>query len=534
MSSLNFDRVRVVQEPGQAAVVESDDCELLDMNAIRKIFSSATNSVLPQTRLRQILQFDGKYLKVDDDKAYLVPKEGCHVVGFGKAVIGMAAEFQRIVQPHNIQKAVLSVPKGICDTMITAGHPEFIPEPQEGLHILEGAHNNIPDHEAFEASKVIAKMAESLKNDSDLLFVLISGGGSALLPSPIYPLTLNDKASLTKKLSRSGATIQELNAVRIQLSNLKGGKLAKLAKPAQVVSFILSDIIDDPMELISSGPTVLMPNLPNALDILQKYNISIDDHVRQALEKQNSPKNIITNNMNAEDNNVNNVHNILIGTNKIALETCYREAIDHGFEETIILTSRLSGEAQKVGALFGQLIYQFCNSGNNLDLLQVKNILVKLNTDEEVINKIVEKISAADKNFVKMPLCFLAGGETTVEVQGSGKGGRNQEMAMATMIEYQYLISKHKKTREINPKKVQFTFLSAGTDGIDGPTNAAGAIVNQKSFTESEKQGLDPIKYLKNNDSNTYFNLLNGGKNLVVTGHTGTNVMDIQIILIHP
>ena len=527
MSTLNFDRVRAVQQPGKAIVVGSD------MNqTIRKIFLSATNSVLPQTRLRQILQFDGKYLNVDaggDKKTYLVPKGGCHVVGFGKAVIGMAAEFQRIVKPHNIQKAVLSVPKGICERMITSGHSDFIPEPQEGLHILEGAHNNIPDQEAFEASKMIAKVAENLKNNTDLLFVLISGGGSALLPSPISPLTLDDKASLTKQLSRSGATIQELNAVRIQLSNLKGGKLAKLAKPAQVVSFILSDIIDDPIELISSGPTVLMPNLPNALTILQNYNISIDDHIRQALEK-NSPKNS-TNDI-SEDND--NVHNILIGTNKIALETCYKEAVDHGFDETIILTSRLSGEAQKVGALFGQLIYQFCYSGNgNLDLLQVKNILAKLNTDEEVINEIVEKAGSNDKNFVKMPLCFLAGGETTVEVQGTGKGGRNQEMAMATMIEYQYLISQN-NFRENDPPKVEFTFLSAGTDGIDGPTNAAGAIVNQNSFSESESQGLDPIKYLKNNDSNTYFNLLNEGKNLVVTGHTGTNVMDLQIILIRP
>ena len=528
MSTLNFDRVRAVQQPGKAIVVGSD------MNqTIRKIFLSATNSVLPQTRLRQILQFDGKYLNVDaggDKKTYLVPKGGCHVVGFGKAVIGMAAEFQRIVKPHNIQKAVLSVPKGICARMITSGHSDFIPEPQEGLHILEGAHNNIPDQEAFEASKMIAKVTENLKNDTDLLFVLISGGGSALLPSPISPLTLDDKASLTKKLSRSGATIQELNAVRIQLSNLKGGKLAKLAKPAQVVSFILSDIIDDPIELISSGPTVLMPNLPNTLTILHKYNISIDNHIRQALEK-NSSKNS-TNYISEEDND--NVHNILIGTNKIALETCYKEAVDHGFDETIILTSRLSGEAEKVGALFGQLIYQFCNSGNgNLDLLQVKNILVKLNTDEKVINEIVEKV-ANDKNFVKMPLCFLAGGETTVEVQGTGKGGRNQEMAMATMIEYQYLISQNNFRENENPPKVEFTFLSAGTDGIDGPTNAAGAIVNQNSFSESECQGLDPIKYLKNNDSNTYFNLLNEGKNLVVTGHTGTNVMDLQIILIRP
>ena len=196
MSTLNFDRVRVVQQPGKAIVVGSD------MNqTIRKIFLSATNSVLPQTRLRQILQFDGKYLNVDaggDKKTYLVPKGGCHVVGFGKAVIGMAAEFQRIVKPHNIQKAVLSVPKGICERMITSGHSDFIPEPQEGLHILEGAHNNIPDQEAFEASKMIAKVAENLKNNTDLLFVLISGGGSALLPSPISPLTLDDKATLTK------------------------------------------------------------------------------------------------------------------------------------------------------------------------------------------------------------------------------------------------------------------------------------------------------------------------------------------------
>ena len=199
----------------------------------RQLFFKSTNSVLPNVRIRQLLKFDGKNkLKVDGiDRVFHIPQDGCHVVGFGKAVIGMAAELQRILKPENIQKMVLSVPYGISSQLISSGQKNQIPCPQPGLFLNEGAKNNIPDSNSLKTSQMISETVSDLKS-SDLVIVLVSGGGSALLPAPKPPLTLEEKAKLTAKLSKAGASIQELNSVRIQLSQLKGGKLARKAQPA--------------------------------------------------------------------------------------------------------------------------------------------------------------------------------------------------------------------------------------------------------------------------------------------------------------
>ena len=486
----------------------------------RQLFAKGVNSVLPHVRLKQMLQFDGKnIIKVQGvDQEFVVPNEGCHVVGFGKAVIGMAAELQRILKPENIQKMILSVPHGISDQLRSSGQHFQLPVPQPGLTLNEGAKGNIPDDIALKSSKMILESISDLKA-SDLVIVLISGGGSALLPAPRPPLCLDDKAKLTAELSKAGASIQELNSVRIQLSELKGGKLARKAQPAQVLGFILSDIIGDPLELISSGPTIIPKEIANisVLDILKKYNIASEVCIQEALKT----------NINV-DLNVSkfseNVVNVLIGSNKIALEACRHNAIDEGFD-TYVLSHELDGEAKLVGGCYGTLAFLASHDTAASNLDEIKTMLENLKVKDESVKTSIINCIANDK-----PLCLISGGETTVKVNGNGKGGRNQEMVLAAMIKYQELVSKHGNLS----RKAEFSFLSAGTDGIDGPTDAAGALAYHGMISEYQKQGLDPYKYLNDNDSYSFFKNLGNGKDLIITGHTGTNVMDLQILLIQP
>ena len=455
-----------------------------------RIFKEATKSVLPHNRIRNLLKIQGNQLKIQN-QTYDIPKDGITIVGFGKAVIGMAAELQRQLKPEQIKVAILSVPHGIQDCL----QPDQIPQASEKFKIFHGAKNNIPDEAAMKSATNIKETVEKLTTE-DLLIVLVSGGGSALLPLPIDPLNLEDKIQLTKNLSSKGANIQELNSVRIHLSELKGGKLAQKSK-AKVLSLILSDIIDDPIELISSGPTVEPKKLQNPIEIIEKYDLKIKPEI---LKKLNQKQTI---------GHLDHVQNVLIGNNKIALKTGLEEATKSNFQ-SFILTSRLSGEAKLVGKYFANLAF----NAEIQDYGKVEYFLQKLQTEPETINDIIEALKRRSGN----PLCLITGGETTVKVIGSGKGGRNQEMVLSFLMELSKLCPTQKST-----------FLSAGTDGIDGPTDAAGAIISTPIITN---ESLNLKDYLYNNDSYSFFERFQNGQNLIKIGHTGTNVMDIQMLLI--
>ena len=455
-----------------------------------RIFKEATKSVLPHNRIRNLLKIQGNQLKIQN-LTYEIPKDGITIVGFGKAVIGMAAELQRQLKPEQIKVAILSVPHGIQDCL----QPDQIPQASEKFKIFHGAKNNIPDEAAMKSATNIKETVEKLTTE-DLLIVLVSGGGSALLPLPIDPLNLEDKIRVTKNLSSKGANIQELNSVRIHLSELKGGKLAQKSK-AKVLSLILSDIIDDPIELISSGPTVEPKNLQNPIEIIEKYDLKIKPEI---LKKLNQKQTI---------GHLDHVQNVLIGNNKIALKTGLEEATKSNFQ-SFILTSRLSGEAKLVGEYFANLAF----NAEIQDYGKVEYFLQKLQTEPETINDIIEALKRRSGN----PLCLITGGETTVKVIGSGKGGRNQEMVLSFLMELSKLCPTQKST-----------FLSAGTDGIDGPTDAAGAIISTPIITNESLKLKD---YLYNNDSYSFFERFQNGQNLIKIGHTGTNVMDIQMLLV--
>lgn len=478
--------------------------ELLAMKKyVINIFRECVKSVLPRNIVKNTLKFDSKTLYVKGNR-FFVPKN-IYVVGFGKAVLEMALEVEKILN-GSLKKAVISVPFG------TRRHIN-----NSQVCIMEAAHNNIPDQHSVENTNCIINTITSME-DNDILIVLISGGGSALLCSPTVPLS--DKILTTNLLSSHSATIEQLNTVRKALSHVKGGKLINLVKKSTVISLILSDIIGDPLSAIASGPTV--PNnesnyLP--IEIIKRFNLldEIPSTVLNALE-QNKPCNYI---------NFERVHNYVIGNNSIALQT--------GIEYTkndytsILLTKSLQGTVAQVSKFYSNLIIFVCHvyldPKNVNEGLKNELILYTSKVDKEIdIDMLICKVIEASSN--KSGLCILNGGEPTVKVQGTGLGGRNQELALRISVN----IERHSSFL----KQFDILFFSGGTDGIDGPTDACGAFAYPGLADTAQFQGLNPLQFIENNDSYRFYSLYNDGEDLFKIGHTGTNVMDLHVLIIKP
>mgnify|MGYP001767110960 CR=1 FL=1 len=348
------------------------------------------------------------------------------------------------------------------------------------IEIYEAGHP-VPDEKGVEATRKAIEMLK-VADAKTLILCLISGGGSALLVSPKDGLSLDDKQTVTNLLLKAGASISELNMLRKHISDIKGGRLAEYAYPAKVISFILSDVVGDSLDVIASGPT--SPDSTTyamALEVIDKYRLrrKLPAPVRDILcagvegRIDESPK--------EGSQALAGVENILVGSNRKAAVAAKEKAIELGYDTTI-LSTELQGEATDTGRW-----------------LATKAMEARASLQESNGKKI----------------CLISGGETTVTVRGTGKGGRNTELALAFALEIAGIEG--------------ITFLSAGTDGTDGPTDGAGAIVTGETIQNARSIGFDPLKYLKNNDSYTFFSRTG---ELLVTGPTGTNVMDIQIVLI--
>jgi len=325
-----------------------------------------------------------------------------------------------------------------------------------------------PDEGSLRAGQAIAELLVET-TERDLVLALISGGGSALLELPVPGVTLTELQLLTDQLLRSGATINEFNCVRKHLSRLKGGGLARLAAPARVLALILSDVIGDPLDVIASGPTVPDPTtVADARDILKRRNVisGLADSFRE------TPK--------PGDPIFARVTNRLIGSNAMAREAAAEAARSLGFNvelpEPIV-----QGEAREWGT---ELVRHLVSQRH-----QVSNL----------------------------PLALIYGGETTVIVKGNGVGGRNQELALAAAI-----------ALEGAARRVMIA--SVGTDGVDGPTAAAGAAATPESTARARALGLDPQAMLENNDSHSFFSALG---DCIITGPTGTNVNDLVLVLMY-
>ena len=344
--------------------------------------------------------------------------------------------------------------------------------PLERIKITEAGHPT-PDANGFAGAAEVLQLAQRA-GERDLVLCLLSGGGSALLADCPEGSSPEDVAQMNRLLVRSGADISEINAVRKHLSEIKGGQLARAAQPARVLSLILSDVIGDPLDVIASGPTVPDASTFNdALAVIEKYGLqeeapqSLLRRLREGAAgwRAETPK--------PGDALFENVQNGIIGNNVIALEACRKKAASLGFSAQVV-TASLSGDSAAA------------------------------------VRQILEAAWRASAS-----TCLIFGGETTLQVTGAGQGGRNQHLALAAAIQL--------------ADKPGITFLAAGTDGTDGPTDAAGAVVDSATTPSARGGGIDPVHCLKTFDSHPFFRRAGGH---IITGPTLTNVMDIVIVLV--
>ncbi|XP_075153426.1 glycerate kinase [Haematobia irritans] len=469
---------------------------------------SATNNYnlvphsLPGKDNKKYIQLQGKYVDLTGKR--------CYAVGFGKAVLGMAVQLEEALGSF-LHQGIISIPKGSRQQFQNLKH--MCLKDDTIFRVYEGAENNHPDDIALQAAKEIKELAKNL-NENDILFVLISGGGSALLPLPKANLKLQEKMKLIKDLSNQGASIQEMNQVRIALSSIKGGQLAATASQASaVISFVISDIVGDPVDLIASGPTWVSRTQRQTTprEILEKYNLwnGISDHIKTLLEDNNN-------------NQAFQLHNnsiYVVGDNRVATSMAVNEAMQYGYIPFIASTS-IQGDVSslvKIYDCFLKAISEFLDG-----LIGEYKLSQKFPFDSRVFQHFVKTLLMCQRT--QKPLLLITAGEPTIKVCGNGVGGRNQEMALRMAL---------KLYQDQRLKNV--CFLSAGTDGIDGPTTAAGALACSdviKDFLKTPSNDFHVLqRMLDNNDSYNFYKNLKQGDYHVITGHTGTNVMDIHLFL---
>ena len=388
------------------------------------------------------------------------------VLGAGKASSQMARALERRLGNRIAGGAVVT----------QYGHAERC----RYIEILEAAHP-VPDISGVEASRKIEKWAAAARKE-DMVIFLLSGGGSALMPAPAPGISLADKQSVTTSLLRAGAPIEALNCVRKHLSELKGGNLARKIFPARMNVLLVSDVIGDPLDVIGSGPAAGdSSTFAEAKAYLQRYGVfrEIPEAIRKRIAS--GCQHEIPDTPAPGDKIFRRVNHHIVANNKIALEAAYNKAKSMGYAVEMRTTS-LSGEASEAGKSIAG---------------DAKRIL-------------------GDSRKKHAPTCLLYGGETTVQVLGDGLGGRCQELALSFAIEIRGYEN--------------VCLLAAGTDGRDGPTEAAGAIVDGRTAKITQNQGLDPNVFLRNNNS---YNFFRRRRACMFTGPSGTNVMDLMIVLVN-
>lgn len=427
-------------------------------------FRAGVAAADPQTAVERCLSnSDHRYFHSNNDTKV-------HIIAFGKAACAMA----------KAARQAIAIDKQIEPGIIVTTYDNATPI--DGFEVI-GASHPLPDQNGLHAAaKIVEKCRNAKKNE--WVLALISGGGSALLPCPVEGVSLADKIAATELLLACGATINQINCVRKHLSKIKGGGLARLAAPADLQALILSDVPDNDLSAIASGPTVAdTSTFADAVEVFKSKRVwdKTPFTVKNYLEAGIAGLQPET--LKPGEPIFNQTTQTLIGSNSISVDAVFSAAQQQNYVTTIY-SKQLAGDARTVAEQW---------------LMDCKNRL------EQGLNHASAEI---------------AGGETTVTLIGNGKGGRNQEMALAFAL----AVEKHALPCE-------WTFLSAGTDGRDGPTDAAGGIVNKQTLNKIRSAGIDPETALLNNDSYTALHAANA---LVMTGATGTNVADLQILLLHP
>ncbi|MBW2598298.1 MAG: glycerate kinase [Deltaproteobacteria bacterium] len=419
----------------------------------KEIFAGCLSAVDPYKAVKRFVHLDGNRLLVGmqgepETELNLSKFDRISLVGAGKATAPMAGAIEDMFKKR-IRKGLINVKYGFTQelavTEITeAGHP-------------------VPDENGIKGTGKILDFLQKA-GEKDLIFSLISGGGSALLPHPGGNITLSDKQEITRQLLACGASINEINAVRKHMASSKGGQMARAAFPATVINLMLSDVVGDKMDVIASGPFV--PDTSTFKDvwgIFKKYDLKnipavIHKHMKAGLDGQipETPK--------ENDRIFDRVFNFIVGSNILALEAASKKAK----KEVARVHTAVAKEIVKTGRP------------------------------------------------IPAPACIISGGETTVTIRGDGLGGRNQEFCLAACLD---LV-------ELPPRVV---ILSAGTDGNDGPTDAAGALVDPFTVTRGKDAGMEADEFLNRNDAYHFFEKT---KDLLMTGPTHTNVMDVRIVLV--
>ncbi len=449
----------------------------MNVSSVDRIVRAALERVDPVRMITDCTSVDGQVLsiktEVDTLSFDLSEYENILVIGAGKATASMALGVEQVLGDR------------ITDGCIVVKYDHV----QNLKHIaLREAGHPVPDERGVAASRELVQKAQRA-DEKTLCLVLISGGGSALLTLPTSvdgtEVTLEDIQKTTELLLDAGTPIQEINCVRKHLSAVSGGRLCSTLYPATTVSLILSDVVGDDLESIASGLTAPdTTTFSDAVRIAERYRIldRLPGSVRATLEA--GVRGNINETPKPGNKSFERVNNVLIGTNALALDAARREAERLGYS-TIVLTSQLTGEAREIAKFF---------SGTARDLVRFGQPVAK-------------------------PACILAGGETTVTLKGSGKGGRNQEMALAFLGE---VIARPDAFEGV-------TFLSAATDGNDGPTDAAGAFASVALARVAAEAGLSVDETIQQSDSYHFYEKING---LYQTGPTNTNVCDIQVLLV--
>jgi glycerate-2-kinase len=434
-------------------------------NAAQEIWEAALAAASPDTCIRNSVQLTGDKLTICG-KEFPLNAPGGRVI-----VIGTGKASARMAQM--IEELLGDrVSRGLVVTKY--GHAL----PLKRITLVEAGHP-IPDAQGVQAVQQMRGLLKGLTAE-DLVLCLISGGGSSLWPAPPAGITLEEKQEVTSLLLRAGAVIRELNAVRKHLSEIKGGQLAAWAAPARVVSLIMSDVIGDPLDFIASGPTAAdTTTFRDALEVLQKYGVAAPSSVMDRFRKGASGG--IPDTPKPGDPVLQHVDNFIIANNRLLVGAAALRAQALGFQ-TVVLGTEVEGEAREIARFLAAIASEVPGSGNP----------------------------------VAAPACVLAAGETTVAVRGQGQGGRNQEMALAWAI-------------AMNSRDIPCCFASVASDGSDGPTNAAGGLVDPLSCSRAIAAGMSPLQCLQNNDS---WNFLTASGDLIVTGPTQTNLMDLQILLV--
>lgn len=432
------------------------------------ILRACLEAVEPEQAVKRFLRLEGNTLVVGSEvHLSLDGFDRIVVVGGGKAGAPMGKAVEDLLGDR------------VTEGLICVKYDHGLP--LKRIRIAEGAHP-VPDESGERAAREITALLRSA-GEKDLVISCISGGGSALLPLPAPPVSLAKKQALIRDLLAVGANIHEMNAVRKHLSLTKGGNLMREAYPATVVNLMLSDVVGDDQDTIASGPFVPDPStFDRVWEILQRYGLgdSVAEEIRQRIlsgvngEIEETPK--------PGDKVFERAHNVIVGSNILALKAGKKKAVELGYD-TLILSSTIEGDTGEAARFHAAVAREIHSTGNP----------------------------------TSPPACILSGGETTVTLKGDGLGGRNQEFAL-------HLV-------EAAAELPNTLFVSAGTDGTDGPTDAAGAITDDATLERGRAIGLNPAEFLAINDSYHYFEPLG---DLIMTGPTRTNVMDVRIILVSP